>query len=90
MIAYVVVIIERLMCDMEVDLAAVAETPGLAADTDYSDELALLRPFEKNGSVLIDRHRIRITEKGRPYMRLVASTFDSYLKRANARHSIAV
>jgi oxygen-independent coproporphyrinogen-3 oxidase len=83
-------IIERLMCDMEVDLAAVEEAPGLAADADYTDELASLRPFEENGSVLIDGHRIRITEKGRPYMRLVASTFDSYLTRSNARHSVAV
>ena len=83
-------IIERLMCDMAVDLDAVADESGFDIDTDFSDELDSLRPFQENGSVLIDGHRIRITEKGRPYMRLVASAFDTYLTRAKSRHSLAV
>ena len=81
-------IIERLMCDMAVDLDAVADQSGIAPD--FSDELSSLQPFLENGSVLIDGHRIRLTEKGRPYMRLVASVFDTYLARAKSRHSVAV
>jgi oxygen-independent coproporphyrinogen-3 oxidase len=83
-------IIERLMCDMAVDLDAIAHESGFAVDADFSDELDSLRPYEENGSVLIDGHRIRITEQGRPYMRLVASAFDTYLARAKSRHSVAV
>ena len=49
-----------------------------------------LQPFQDNGSVLIDGRRIRITESGRPYMRLVASVFDTYLAQAKSRHSVAV
>jgi oxygen-independent coproporphyrinogen-3 oxidase len=83
-------IIERLMCDMAVDLDAIAHESGFVIATDFSDELDSLRPFQENGSVLIDGRRIRITEKGRPYMRLVASVFDTYLTRAKSRHSVAV
>ncbi len=81
-------IIERLMCDMAVDLDAVVSETGLA--TDFSGELASLQPYQDNGSVEIDGHRIRITEKGRPYLRLVASAFDTYLGQAKSRHSVAV
>lgn len=83
-------IIERLMCDMAVDLDAIADQAGFDIATDFSDELNSLQPFRENGSVRIEGHRILITEKGRPYLRLVASVFDSYLGRAKSRHSVAV
>ncbi len=83
-------IIERLMCDMAVDLTAIAKESGFDADYDFSDALDLLKPFKDNGSLLIDGHRIRITEKGRPFARLVASAFDTYLTPGRARHSPAV
>ena len=83
-------IIERLMCDMAVDLDAVADETGFDVNTDFADEIELLQPFLDNGSVLIDGRRIRITESGRPYMRLVASVFDTYLAQAKSRHSVAV
>jgi oxygen-independent coproporphyrinogen-3 oxidase len=81
-------IIERLMCDMAVDLDAATGEIGLAAD--FSGELESLQPYRDNGSVEIDGRRIRITEKGRPYLRLVASAFDTYLGQAKSRHSVAV
>jgi len=83
-------IIERLMCDMAVDLDAIADESGFDITADFSDEMDSLQPFQENGSVLIDGYRIRITEKGRPYMRLVASVFDTYLASAKSRHSLAV
>ena len=83
-------IIERLMCDMAVDLDAVAGESGFDVGTDFSDELASLQPFTENGTLLIEGHRLRITEKGRPYMRLVASAFDSYLTKSRSKHSVAV
>jgi oxygen-independent coproporphyrinogen-3 oxidase len=83
-------IIERLMCDMAVDLDAIVGEFNFDVANDFSDELESLQPFQENGSVLIDEHHIRITEQGRPYMRLVASVFDTYLARAKSRHSVAV
>jgi oxygen-independent coproporphyrinogen-3 oxidase len=78
------------MCDMAVDLDAVAGESGFDVGTDFSDELASLQPFTENGTLLIEGHRLRITEKGRPYMRLVASAFDSYLTKSRSKHSVAV
>jgi oxygen-independent coproporphyrinogen III oxidase len=83
-------IIERLMCDMAVDLDAIADESGFDVATDFSDELDALQPYQENGSVLIEGHRIQITDKGRPYLRLVASAFDTYLAQAKSRHSVAV
>ncbi len=83
-------IIERLMCDLAVDLDAVAGVSGGDAGTDFSEEIESLRPFTENGSLLIDGHRLQITEKGRPCMRLVASVFDTYLAQKRSRHSAAV
>jgi len=83
-------IIERLMCDMAIDLDAAADATGYGSATDFSGEIASLQPFQDNGSVEIDGRRIRITESGRPYMRLVASVFDTYLAQAKSRHSVAV
>jgi oxygen-independent coproporphyrinogen III oxidase len=83
-------IIERLMCDMAVDLDAIAAESGFEIATNFSNELDSLRPYQENGSVTIEGKRIRITEQGRPYMRLVASAFDTYLAGAKSRHSVAV
>ena len=75
---------------LESAVDTIAHEFGFAFLTDFSDELDSLRPYQENGSVLIDGHRIRITEQGRPYLRLVASAFDTYLARAKSRHSVAV
>ncbi len=88
-------IIERLMCDMAVDLEAIAKDSGTDVDRSFSDALESLRPLRDDGSVLIDGRRIQITDKGRPFARIVASAFDSYLADSylaagEARHSPAV
>lgn len=81
-------IIERLMCDLAVDLSKISQVFGV--DCDFSDAFVSLRPLKNNGSVRIDGQRIRITEKGRPLARIVASAFDAYLSTGRARHSLAI
>jgi oxygen-independent coproporphyrinogen-3 oxidase len=83
-------IIERLMCDMAVDLAAIVKGSGTDIERDFSAALTSLRPLQDDGSLQIEGHRIRITEKGRPFARIVASAFDAYLAGSQARHSPAV
>jgi oxygen-independent coproporphyrinogen III oxidase len=83
-------IIERLMCDMAVDLATTAGIFGIDVDRTFSDALTSLEPLMSDGSLQIDGQQIRITEKGRPFARVVASAFDSYLIGSQARHSRAV
>jgi oxygen-independent coproporphyrinogen-3 oxidase len=83
-------IIERLMCDMAVDLAVIAKEPQTEIGRNFSEAFDSLRPLSDSGAVLIDGHHIRITEKGRPFARLVASAFDTYLMPSGAGHSRAV
>jgi len=82
-------IIERLMCDYRVDLAAVtaAHGVGLAAIADGVERLAELI---RDGLVAIEGDTVVITEAGRPFVRLAAAAFDAYLAQAAARHSMAV
>lgn len=100
-------IIERLMCDLTVDLSqvsgtqllpakalsispAMAERDEAAPSEDFAAEIASLQPFERDGLLEIDGPRLRMTDKGRPYVRLIAAAFDAYLQGGKARHSVAV
>ncbi|MEE9590308.1 MAG: oxygen-independent coproporphyrinogen III oxidase [Hyphomicrobiaceae bacterium] len=77
-------IIERLMCDLAIDL------DEIAAGRDFSAEINALRPLNDTGVVKIDGRRIAVTERGRPFLRLVAAAFDVYLPTNRTRHSMAV
>jgi len=79
-------IIERLMCDFAVDLAACAG----AEQIEFMPELEALAPLCAEGLVTIDGAFIKITEQGRPFVRLAAAAFDAYLAHGAARHSRAV
>jgi oxygen-independent coproporphyrinogen-3 oxidase len=78
-------IIERLMCDLAIDLDAVE---GGAAR--FAAELEALRPLADEGLLEIDGSRIAVTESGRPYVRIAAAAFDAYLPVSEKRHSVAV
>lgn len=82
-------VIERLMCDLTVDLAAAARhfgrDPGcFAAERDDLARLAADGLVEIAGDVL------RLTNLGRPLMRVVAAVFDRYLRPEAGRHARAV
>ncbi len=78
-------IIERLMCDLELDLDAVA---GGAAR--FAAEIETLKPLAAEGLLRLDGGRIVVTERGRPYVRIAAAAFDAYLAASQKRHSLAV
>jgi oxygen-independent coproporphyrinogen-3 oxidase len=73
-------LIERLMCDMGVEMPE-----DLAAEA--APELAEMRA---DGLVELDGRRVRVSERGRPFLRCVAALFDAYLDPARDRHSVAV
>jgi oxygen-independent coproporphyrinogen-3 oxidase len=81
-------IIERLMCDLAVDLDAVTARFGVTDD--FAAELEALAPLAHEGLVYIEGRRIAVTERGRLLVRLAAAAFDTYLNAAAARHSLAV
>ncbi len=82
-------IIERLMCDLAVDLDKVCSGHGAQA-AHFEDEIGKLVVLCEEGLVEINGRRISMTDQGRPLVRLVASTFDTYLAGGKARHSAAV
>jgi oxygen-independent coproporphyrinogen III oxidase len=77
-------IIERLMCDLAVDLDDFGGAEHFAA------ELTTLRPLAEQDLLHVDGARIVVTEPGRPYVRIAASAFDAYLAVSKKRHSVAV
>jgi oxygen-independent coproporphyrinogen-3 oxidase len=77
-------IIERLMCDMAVDVDRIAPGHWFMAEFEQLGDLVA------SGVVRVAGSRIEVTEAGRPFLRLVAAAFDAYLPRNRARHSIAV
>jgi oxygen-independent coproporphyrinogen-3 oxidase len=83
-------IIERLMCDMAVDLDAVAARFA-PLQPDFAGELAALRTFEEEGLIELQGSRIRVKEAARPALRIVCAVFDTYLaESAVPRHAAAV
>jgi oxygen-independent coproporphyrinogen-3 oxidase len=78
-------IIERLMCDMGVDLGTFAQKAA-----PFASEVAALQGLATEGLVRIDEKTITVTDKGRPFIRLIVAVFDAYLPQNDARHSVAV
>ena len=82
-------IIERLMCDLHVDLDAIAERHGVSGSA-FEAELAALEPMEKDGMLKRTGRSIEMLDDGRALVRVACSVFDTYLKRGEKRHSQAV
>jgi oxygen-independent coproporphyrinogen-3 oxidase len=82
-------IIERLMCDLRVDVAAVLRRRGFAADY-LSAEMAALEPLVADGLARVDNSIVAVPEAMRNLVRRVASAFDAYLDKALGRHAVAV
>ena len=82
-------IIERLMCDLAVDLEALPAGAPRGAST-FAHERADLDALAAAGLIMVEGSRITVTEEGRPFVRLVAAAFDAYLPQSCSRHSIAV
>jgi oxygen-independent coproporphyrinogen-3 oxidase len=84
-------VIERLMCDLEVDLDQIANTHPMGKDF-FDNAFLALRPFEADGLASRKGGRIIVQEAGRPFVRNIAAIFDAYLTKLNspARHARAV
>ncbi len=76
-------VIERLMCDLRVDLRAV--DPAL-----LSDAAPALEACAQDGLIEWNGTNVAVTAVGRPFVRTVAAAFDAYLQSGKARHSAAV
>jgi oxygen-independent coproporphyrinogen-3 oxidase len=82
-------LIERLMCDFEVDYGALAARHGYAEDF-FDAAQASLDALWNDRVVDMEGRHVHVTERGKPFVRLVAAAFDAYLQTSPARHSSAV
>ncbi|WP_323054807.1 oxygen-independent coproporphyrinogen III oxidase [Roseibium salinum] len=91
-------IIEDLMTNYACDLTPIVRHYGRSLRS-LSDSFAALKDLAADGLVELDLSaghsaKVRVTESGRPYVRLAAAAFDAYLgdslASGKARHSIAV
>jgi len=82
-------VIERLMCDLQVDLGPILARHGLA-DSHLDDALRQLDAPAADGLVRIDGRRIEVAERSWPFVRTIAAAFDAYLAPAETRHARAV
>ncbi len=82
-------VIERLMCFLEVDLAEVCRAFG-ADPRVFSGELAALDEMAADGLLEVEGWTIRVSERGRPFVRTVCTAFDVYLQPGATRHAQAV
>ncbi|MFZ5749404.1 MAG: oxygen-independent coproporphyrinogen III oxidase [Pseudomonadota bacterium] len=70
-------LIERLLCDGSVDIAAVAAAHRRPVHAFFNARLAL-EDLAREGIVALDGWTVRILPEGRPYARLAAVVFDTY------------
>ena len=82
-------VIERLMCDFQVDLAAACTAHGFAQGV-LDSAAASLEGLEADGLIARSDSSIKVTALGRPYVRAVCAAFDAYLEPEARRHALAV
>ena len=82
-------LIERLMCDLSVDVEAVCARHG-ADPEQLAPSLARLAPLVQDGMVDQDGTVIRLPERARLLVRKVASAFDAHIDQPARRYSRAV
>lgn len=82
-------LIERLMCDLEADIDAIAEAYGFTRSA-LADSLTALQPFLRDGIATLDGGRLTIPHEWRAATRLICAAFDSYLEAGMRKHAVAV
>ena len=81
--------IERLMCDLKLDVSVVCADFG-ADPAQFDGDLDRLADLQADGLLVRDGRRIAMTTAGRPLVRAACAVFDRYLRSGEARHSKAV
>lgn len=82
-------VINNLMCFMGADLGQISQMHGFPENV-LDREITACRRYEADGLVVVNGRLLRIQERGRPALRLIASCFDAYLDPEKSRHALAV
>lgn len=82
-------IIERLMCDLSVDLADVSRRWHVAQQ-EFDPAITALMPIVEDGLVRVTGTRVEIDAAARSVVRSVCTAFDAYLIPSSARHAAGI
>ncbi|MGA2792798.1 MAG: oxygen-independent coproporphyrinogen III oxidase [Roseiarcus sp.] len=82
-------IIERLMCDMRVDVAGVCAAHN-RSPSQFAAELLRLAEMEADGLVEREGAHIEVTKSGRPFVRTIAAVFDAQSVSGAGRHAPSI
>ncbi|MFZ4807760.1 MAG: oxygen-independent coproporphyrinogen III oxidase [Hyphomicrobiaceae bacterium] len=82
-------VIERLMCDLTFSAPVLRAEFGAAADAVIAEAEALVES-DVDGLITASADGFTLTEDGRPFIRTLCATFDTYLSGGTARHSSGV
>lgn len=75
-------VIYALMCNFEVVFAEVSAKHHIDFTAYFAEDLRALEPLVAEGFAEIGADRVRVTEKGRWFVRHIAMCFDAYLRQA--------
>lgn len=76
-------VIERLMCDLTVDVEEVCRGMGFAPEI-LANELAALKPLEADGVATVSGNRVTVPAEARLAVRSVCTAFDRYMSQPAA------
>lgn len=82
-------VIEQLMCRFSVPLVELNDRFGASAQAVLA-EMRVAARDDGDGLVELNEGAYSVTARGRPFVRTIASTFDTYLAAGLGRHSAAV
>lgn len=74
-------VIMTIMCSMPLHFDDFESRHGQSFTACFGEEIERLRPYAEAGLVDIDAHALRVTPKGRVFVRALAMVFDRYLSR---------
>lgn len=72
-------IIMTLMCSAPLEIDAINRQYGIDFQSYFAHEMGVLKQYEDAGLITIDPSAIRVTPKGRLFVRAVGMAFDKYL-----------
>ena len=78
--------IMQLMCNLNVDKEEFGRLFGTDFDTYFEGELQELEPLADDGLIDIQYASVEVTDRGRYFLRNIASTFDAYLPSASVKN----
>ena len=82
-------VIEQIMCVNPTDVGKICEAYGYSADH-LDASFSKLNDLLQDGMIRVDGRTITVTDRGRLFVRNVASRFDAYWSPSPSRHSQAV